>query len=135
MDWALYPSTYKWNMIEEFIDPRGHGSGNMFSTTIAVGLFKNAEYKKYFIETYANYLHTVFDPDRMIAILDEMVDEIDEEMVRQCDRWGAMSYSRWQSNITKLHTIIRERWDYSKGDLQETFGLSNAYMNELFPED
>ena len=135
MDWALYPSTYKWNMIEEFIDPRGHGSGNMFSTTIAVGLFQNEAYKKYFIETYAQYMKTIFDPDRMIAILDEMVDEIDEEMVRHCARWGAISYSGWQKNITRLHTIIRERWDYSKGDLQETFGLSNAYMKELFPEE
>lgn len=135
MDWALYPSTYKWNMIEEFIDPRGHGSGNMFSTTIAVGLFKNAEFKKQFIETYAQYMHTVFDPDRMIAILDEMVAEIDGEMVRHCARWGEISYSRWQKNIERLHSIIRERWDYSKGDLQDTFGLSDAYMQELFPEN
>lgn len=135
MDWALYKSTYKWNMIEEFIDPRGHGTSNMFSTTIAVGLFKNAEFKKQFIETYAEYMHTVFDPDRMIAILDEMVAEIRDEMPRQCERWKAMSYTRWESNIERLHTIIRERWDYSKGDLQETFGLSDAYMKELFPED
>lgn len=134
MDWALYRSTYKWNMIEEFIDPRGHGISNMFSTTIAVNLFKNAAYKKYFIETYAHYMQTVFDPDRMIAILDEMVAEIEDEMPRQCQRWGAMSYTKWQGNIERLHSIIRERWDYSKGDLQQTFGLSNAYMKELFPE-
>ena len=87
------------------------------------------------IETYAEYMHTVFNTDRMLAILDEMVAEIRDEMPRQCERWGAMSYSRWESNIERLHTIIRERWDYSKGDLQETFGLSDAYMKELFPED
>ncbi len=135
LDWALFRSTYRWNMIEEFIDPNGHGNGNNFSTAIAVGLFKNAEYKKYFIEKYAEYMHTVFDPDRMIAILDDMVAEIDSEMQRHCKRWTALSYNSWKKNIDRLHSIVRERWDYSKGDLKETFGLSNEYMKELFPEE
>lgn len=134
MDWALYPSTYHWNMIEEFMYPKGHGVGNMFSTTIAVGLFKNEAYKQYFIEKYAEYMNTVFKPERMIEILEQMVDEIDEEMVRQCDRWGAISYTKWQKNIENLKTMIQKRWDYSKGDLKQTFNLSNAYMAELFPE-
>ena len=135
LDWALFRSTYHWNMIEEFINPAGHGSGNAFSTAIAVAMFKNADYKKYFIEQYAHYMHTVFDPDRMIAILDDMVAEVDSEMARHCKRWSLLSYSSWQKNIDKLRTIVRARWDYSKGDLQETFNLSNEYMAELFPED
>ena len=135
LDWALFRSTYRWNMIEEFINPDGHGVGNSFSTTIAVGLFKNQEYKTYFIEKYAEYMHTVFTVERMLAILDEMVNEIDAEMVRHCARWGTVSYKTWQKNIDKLETIITERWDYSKGDLKETFKLSDAYMKELFPED
>lgn len=135
LDWALYPTTYHWNMIEEFIAPNGHGVSNMFSTTIAVGLFKNEAYKTYFIEKYAEYLNTVFKPERMIEILEQMVDEIDEEMVRQCERWGAMTYSKWEKNIQNLKTIIEKRWNYSKGDLQETFGLSNEYMAQLFPSE
>lgn len=134
LDWALYPSTYHWNMIEEFIYPNGHGVGNMFSTTIAVGLFKNEAYKTYFIEKYAEYMNTVFKPERMLEILEQMVDEIDEEMVLQCERWGAMTYTKWQKNINTLKTIIQKRWDYSKGDLKETFGLSNEYMAQLFPD-
>ena len=135
LDWALFRSTYRWNMIEEFINPAGHGVGNNFSTVIAVGLFKNQAYKTYFIEKYAEYMHTVFTVERMQTILAEMVDEIDEEMVRHCARWKAMSYNTWKKSITKLETIIDERWDYSKGDLKETFKLSDAYMKELFPED
>ena len=79
-------------------------------------------------------MNTVFRPERMIEILEQMVDEIDEEMKRQCDRWGAMTYTRWQKNIENLKTIIQKRWNYSKGDLKETFKLSDAYMAELFPE-
>ena len=134
MDWALYPSTYSWNMIEEIMNPKGHGVGHAFSTTIAVNLFKNAEYKKYFIETYAKYMNTVFDPDRMITILEDMIDEIDEEMVRHCKRWSGLTYSKWTRNVNNLKTKIRNRWNYSKGDLKETFNLSDEYMAELFPE-
>ncbi len=135
MDWACFRSTYHWNMIEEFIAPSGHGNGNSFSTTIAVGLFKNAEYKKYFIETYAEYMHTVFAPERLLAILDDMVAEVDSEMVRHCSRWTSLSYAAWQRNIERLRTILVKRWEYSKGDLQETFNLSDEYMAELFPEE
>lgn len=134
MDWACFRSTYHWNMIEEFIAPSGHGNGNAFSTTIARGLFQNAEFKKYFIETYAEYMHTVFAPERLLAILDDMVAEVDSEMVRHCSRWTAISYAAWGRNVTKLRTILQKRWDYSVGDLQETFNLSDEYMAELFPE-
>jgi len=134
LDWALNNNTYTWNMIEEFIDARGHGVSNAFSTTIAVGLFKNAEFKTYFIEKYAEYMHTVFAVDRMLEILDQMLEEIRDEMVYHCERWNVVSYSRWEKNITALKKRIAERWDYSKGDLKETFKLSDAYMKQLFPD-
>ena len=135
MDWALFRTTYHYNMIEEFIDPKGHGVGNAFSTTIAVNLMKNPEFKTYFIEQYAYHMNTTFRPERMLRILEDMVDQVDSEMVRQCQRWGFTSYSKWEQSIEKLRTIIKERWDYSKGDLQDTFNLSDAYMKELFPEE
>jgi hypothetical protein len=46
-----------------------------------------------------------------------------------------MTYSKWEKNIANLKTIIQKRWNYSKGDLQETFNLSDAYMAELFPTE
>ena len=121
-------------MIEEFIDPKGHGVGNNFSTVIAVGLFKNKEFKNQFIRKYAEYMHSTFSVDRLISILDEMVAEIRTEMPRQCDRWGALTVTKWDKNITKLKTMIAERWDKSVLDLKNTFKLSNDTMKELFPE-
>ncbi len=134
MDWALYPTTYQYNSIWQFIDPEGHGVENMFSTTIAVGLFKNAAYKQYFIETYAAYMHTVFDTQRMLTILDEMTAQVDSEMQRHCARWKNLSYSRWQQNVATLRNIIDARWEICVDDLRTTFHLSTAQMAELFPE-
>ncbi len=133
MDWALYPTTYQYNSIWQFIDPEGHGVGNMFSTTIAVGLMKNEAYKQYFIETYAKYMHTVFDTQRMLSIFDEMTAQVDAEMQRHCARWKNLSYSRWQQNVATLRNIIDARWEICADDLRVTFHLSYAQMAELFP--
>jgi len=135
MDWAMYPSTYKWNHIEEFLAQSGHGVGNAFSTTIARGLMQNEGFRQYFVEQYAKYMNTTFHPDRLVAILDEMAAQIDEEMVRQCSRWGAISYKNWQKNINNLRTMLRNRWTLAKEDLQQTFDLTNAEMAQLFPEN
>ena len=134
LDWALYTSTYKWNMIEEFINPKGHGVGHSFSTVIAIGLFKNKAFKEQFVRRYADYMHTMFSVQHLHAVLDDMVAEIAPEMPRQCARWGALTMTKWESNINKVKDIIAYRWDKSVLDLKNTFNLSNEMMAELFPE-
>lgn len=132
LDWAMYPSTYTWNMISAFQVEKGHGVGNAFSTVIARGLLSNEGFKTYFIEQYAKYMQTVFAPERLLAIWDAMVDQVDEEMMNQCSRWNAISYSKWKSNVTYMRKMLQNRWNYCKEDLQETFGLSDEYMAQLF---
>lgn len=134
MDWALYPTTYQTNSIYQFIDPKGHGVGDSFSTTIAVNLMKNTDYKKYFVKTYAEYLHTVFETERMLGILDEMIAQVDGEMQRHCARWKNLSYNNWKKNTEQLRRIVDARWEICVDDLRTTFHLSNAEMAELFPE-
>ena len=134
MDWALYPTTYKWNMLAEFLAKSGHGVGNAFSTVIARGLFQNADFRWYFAQKYAEYMHTVFAKERLATILTEMSAQIDEEMVRQCQRWGAVSYTKWKQNVNQLYTILNARWDLTVEDLKESCQLTDAQMAELFPE-
>ena len=134
MDWALYPTTYKWNMLAEFLAKSGHGSGNAFSTVIARGLFQNENFRLYFAQKYAEYMHSTLSKERLKKVLDEMVDQIDDEMVRQCERWGVLSYSKWKSNVANLYKILNARWDLTVDDLQESCKLTDAQMAELFPE-
>ena len=102
--------------------------------TVAVGLFKNKEFKEQFIRKYAEYLHTVFSTDRLISILDETVSEIETEMPRQYQRWKFLSVTQWEKNIDRLRSMLVERWDKSVTDLKTTFKLSDSMMAELFPE-
>ena len=134
LDWALYPSTYTWNMLKEFTHPEGHGVHRYFSTEIAVALFKNEDFKERFVRKYAGYMHSTLSVERLIAVLEETAAEIAPEMPRQCARWGALTMPKWEKNINKLKTILEERWEKSVIDLQKTFRLSDAQMKELFPE-
>lgn len=133
LDWAMASSTYHRNRIDRMLDPKGHGVNKAFSTVIARGLMENAAFQERFIETYARHLNTTFAPARMDAILDRMAAEIRSEIPRQHARWGAPSASRFEKEIEFLHTALAERVALSKQHLQETFGLSDARMQELFP--
>lgn len=133
LDWALYPSTYKWNMVEEMFNPSGHGVGKMFDTDLMVALVANQGFREYFISTYGKYLRTVFDTERMLSIFDAMVAEIEAEMPYQIERWGApSSYSRWESNVKRLREIVAEKNALVRADVIDTFTNSTvSYMRQF----
>ena len=122
LDWALYPSTYEWNMVEEIFNPAGHGVGKMFDSDLMVALLANKGFREYFITTYGKYLRTVFDTERMLGIYDAMIAEIAPEMHNQIDRWGSPStYARWESNVKRLREIISEKNGLVRRDIITTF--------------
>ena len=141
LDWGISPSTYQWNYIEEYFNPKGHGMFSAFHTTISCGLLQNAEWKNKFIERYAWHLNNTFNPDRMDEILDTMAAEIRTEMPRHIARWGKATMSvtsaspssmeRWEQNLTNLKKMLREKVEITKQDLQDFFNLSDARMKEL----
>lgn len=134
LDWALFKTTYDHNSVWIITHCEGHGSGNRFSTTISANMLENEQYKQYFIETYAEYMHTVFAKDRLLQILDDMEAQVDSEMQRHCARWGNPTYTIWKKNVKRLRMIVEERWDICARNLRNTFGISKKRMAELFPE-
>ncbi len=122
------------NSIKNLFNPGGHGSGNAFETTLQCALLKNSEFKNKFIERYAYHLNNTFMPERMNSILDSMVAQIDGEMDMHCQKWGKPeSYSRWQSEVAGLKSIINRRRAQAMKEMKAYFGLSDARMAELFP--
>lgn len=133
MDWAMFKSTYEWNMIEEFINPDGHGVGNNFDTTLAFNLMKNNDFRDRFISRYAQFLNTTFKAERTVEILDDMASEISSEIPRHIDRWGKpSSVDRWESNIDSLKEMLREKPNITIDDIKETFDLNAEQMKRYF---
>ena len=123
-DWALFPSTYKQNYIENYLNPSGHGVSNAFSTAIMCNLIKNKDFRKRLIEIHAEHLKTTFSTKRMLKIFDSMVDEIEEEMKYHTERWSSVSYNSWKSSVQTLRDIIKQKRAIFIDDMIESFDLS-----------
>ena len=146
LDWALYPSTYHWNMIEEVVNPNGHGVGKMFDTTLMCGLMQNDTFRDKFIRTYLYHLHTTFKTERLLEIYDGMIEEIRPEMAAHIEKWGEpYSVTAWESHVKTLRGIIEQKTAMTKQFLIETctnqsgylpkyFGLSKAEMDKYLAE-
>lgn len=85
-----------------------------------------------FVERYVEILYTQYDTDRLLNLLDEMVDEYDGEMQRQIKKWGnPSSMSKWNSNLDEIRSFIKGRRDVMIKHLKKTFKISDSDMNAL----
>jgi spore coat protein CotH len=142
LDWALYPSTWQWNMIEEIVNPNGHGVGKRFDTTLMCGLMRNATFRDKFISRYVECLNTTFKTDRLLEIYDRMIAQIQPEMQMHINKWGVpATFDSWQRNVSTLRNIIEKKTALVRQQLIDTctnqsgylpryFGLSKAEMNK-----
>lgn len=123
-DWSLYPSTYTWNYIDNYLNPNGHGVGKAFKTTIMVGLMKNKNFRTRVLEIHSEHLKTTFDTERMLKIYDEMISEIKTEMKYHCELWKEISYSSWEKSTQQLRQIISEKREIFIEDMIESFNMT-----------
>lgn len=130
MDWALYPSTYTWNYIDNYLNPEGHGVGRSFRTTIMVGLMKNPKFRTRVLEIHSKHINTTFNTERMLKIYDEMIEEIKGEMKYHCDRFDTVSYQRWENSVKELRKIISENHDLFIGKMKESFHMTSAEVEK-----
>lgn len=72
-------------------------------------LLKNPEFRKMFIERWAYHMENTFKPEHAVAVFDGIVNTIDPEMERECQRWPQMAYSTWQKNCERFREKIRNR--------------------------
>jgi gliding motility-associated-like protein len=71
-------------------------------------LFDNEDFFADYIQRYATLSNSIFSCDRMIEVLDSMINVIEPEMQRHCDRWGG-TYGDWQNSVQELRDFILAR--------------------------
>ena len=126
VDWALYPSTYKINSIKRYLNPKGHGVNNGFSTALMVNLMKNQTFRARVLKLHKKHLATTFDKERMLKIFDRMVAEIEPEMHRHTARWKSISFEKWQSSVKQLRAIVEQMPELFKEKMKTGFSMTQA---------
>ena len=134
-DWSLFPSTYKLNYIDNYLDPHGHGVSDAFDTTIMTRLIKNKSFRKRLLEIHSEHLKTTFETKRMLKIFDSMIDEIDSEMKRHTKRWDALSYASWQKNTATLRNIIKENRKLFIKKMKASFNMTKEEIELYIPKN
>ncbi|MCX7728028.1 MAG: CotH kinase family protein [Bacteroidia bacterium] len=86
-------------------DPGGQGH-----VPILNALLQNPNFKQYYIMRYFDLLNGGLSCQRMVTVLDSMINLIAPEMTQHCNKWGG-SYSAWYSNYQALRNFILQRCD------------------------
>lgn len=133
VDWCLTGSTYDYNLIDNYLDPEGHGVGQAFSTTLYVALYKNPAFRTRMLEIFSQHLNTTFNTERLLGILDELVAEIETEMPYHLERWDDMSVEAWKSNVETLKQVIIAKRKIFPSQMVEGLQMTQAEIQKYLP--
>ncbi len=106
--------------------------GSKTNMYIPTALKQNASWREKFVERYAQVLS--YYPEYSLKLYDEMVEQMRGEMKRHLERWGFMSYSKWEKAIENQREIIKERPKNLVKQIQNVFSVPTEQMKELFPD-
>ncbi len=98
--------------------------GGQGHVPILNALFDNEDFLADYVQRYATLSNTIFSCDRMIEVLDSMVNVIAPEMQRQVDRWGG-TYAGWEANVQEVRNFILQRCNTTViGGLEDCYDVT-----------
>jgi hypothetical protein len=122
-------NTLEWATRDEIM-PEFAGSGDsdeyLWSTLFLRRLLENEDYKKYFINRFADLMNTTLSPEHIQAAFNNQVNKIENDIHFEIDRWEDASLQDWQNGILSVNDWVEDRSYYQKQHLIEKFGLSSS---------
>ncbi len=117
----------EFNTLEYALEPNGPGWPNPpWSTFLFRKLMENTSFRHRFINTFADNLNTIFNPNIMNDHLDKMISDIDGEIQNHMNRWnGSIGY--WTNRISAMRSFINQRRNNVRNHIQTTLKLSGMY--------
>jgi hypothetical protein len=122
----------------------GGYSAPEWSTLIFRKLLLNEEFKTKFIQRFAGYMNSIFQPDTVIALIDKLQDQLSPEMPRHIARWREgenyygdpiPNYSTWVSNVNVMRNFAMNRPAYQRQHIMDYFKLSGSSVLALVIQD
>lgn len=86
-------------------------------------LLGNTEYRRYFINRFADLMNTSFLPSRAHELIDVNAAELGPEIQRHHERWGTGSFSAWSSSVQGLRDFYTFRPENQRLHIIDNFQL------------
>lgn len=139
VDWGL--TTTESDCVFQYLNPKGNGVSDMFSTAIITGLLKRPEFRDKFISRMAWQMTAVWTPENYQKQIDIFQQALDPEIQRDYDKWSAyikdnnvlteyypIKYSRWLSQIETMKSRINYQYERVYKGVKNFFDLSDSQM-------
>lgn len=135
--WILYDLDFAHRTLYGIVEQTLIDQYDSFSNALIQSLMRNSEFKDLYLTRMAHHLSTTFSQETVLQTLDKMVEQLDPEMERNCERWGP-SYETWQKNIERIRNITTgsanqpSRASTVLKELRSTLSLSDQDMEKYF---
>ena len=107
------------------------------------GLLKNSEWRDMFIRRFAYMMKNVYNEERVNALLEELYQAVQPEMAREREKFNQEYFmgvkqlaecldKGFENQVKKVRDFAAGRNASMKKQIQSEFGLSDAYMQEVF---
>lgn len=96
-----------------------------WATLIARKMEGNDEFKRQFINRFADLMNYYYHPDYIFPVIDSFETKIEDDVQANFSRWeGSVSY--WQNHLNRIRTYLEERPDYMRSHIIERYDLSGT---------
>ncbi|MFC2137160.1 lamin tail domain-containing protein [Bacteroidota bacterium] len=104
-----------------------------------IAMLQNEDFTNEFIQTFATHMNTTFKPQRVIAIIDSMQNNIRNEIPYQIEKYGGhdvgfnpygihfSTLDEWEENVEIMRDFARERPEWMRIFIEERFDLEGTY--------
>ena len=128
LDWGFYYDT----PLDFYLRKRGQAEYGFAKINALIGnLLDNPDFRALFLERMAYHLKNTFSEEVALAHLQGIVDQIEPDMKKECERWDK-TYSRWENEVEKVRNFIRSRKDFMLPEIKAWFGISQAEYDKYF---
>ncbi|NBC83346.1 MAG: T9SS type A sorting domain-containing protein [Bacteroidetes bacterium] len=101
------------------------------STFLFRNMVKNKDFKRYFINRFADLLNTLFTKENLMEQIDYFSSKYYPELDHQIERWGNFSKSKFDNEIQKLKDFAGYRTTIQQTHINNSFHLGGKVDLEI----
>jgi len=115
------------NTLEFALEPNGSGWPNPpWATLLLRRLMLNDQFKRDFVNSFADQLNTAFKAERVLATIETYEHMLLTEMPYNLDRWDG-TMVQWHSDVSVMREFAGQRVPYVRQHIGDRFGLTDTH--------